>query len=405
MRPAPCLMAAALILLGAAAPAPTRQSVQDAERARAALLDEQKQAQAKAASLAAEEARLATQRVAAAARLRELETASSDAVDQVAELARRREEAEQRLAQRAADLGPLLPVVERLALFPSETMLAVPLAPEQSVRGLLVLGGLLRKLETDATALRAEQARIVALGAELDHALPELQRRQAAQSAQAAALDAQMQQALTGRKAAEGVAADSARKAAAEAARADGLRAAIARLEAERQAAEARAAAEAKAQAAEAARRHQEAPKPPAQVASLAPLASGGPSGLVSPVAGTVVRGFGEGVDGGTSSGLAYQVPPSARVVSPCAGRVVFAGPFRSFGLLTIVDCGAGWHAVLSGFERLDGAVGQAVQSGEPIGVMPGFDPQSQARRPQLSMELRHDGQAVNPVPYLRGRS
>lgn len=386
------------VLLCAAAPAPSRDQVQEAERSRAAQLDAQKAAQARAAALAGEAGRLATERVAAAARLRALEVASAGMVDQVADLTRRREAAERSLAQRAADLGPLLPVVERLALYPAETLLAMPADPDQSVRGVLVLGGLMRRLEADATALRTEQASLAALVAQLDQALPELARRQAAQSAQAAALDAQILTAQAGRQAAEGTAADAARKAAGEAARADSLRAAIVRIEAEREAearvAAARAAAEAKR------RREVVAVRP-----VPSPVIGGGPASLVVPVAGTVLRGFGDGVDGGSSSGIAYQVPPSARVVAPCGGRVVFAGPFRSFGLLMIVDCGAGWHAVLSGFERLDAGVGQPVQAGEPVGAMPSFNPQSRASRPELSLELRRNGEAVNPAPYLRTRS
>ncbi len=394
----------AFVLPAAAAPPPgkpSRTQVQQAEQARAAQLEAQRAALAKAAALAATEQKLGAERVAAASRLRDLETASAEATDRVADLARRRDAARTQLAQRAAELGPFLPVIERLALYPSETLLAVPMAPERAVRGVLVLGGLTRQLEADAAALRQQQSELAALGAELDKAVPELARRQAAQAAQAAALDAQISTAQTARRAAEGNAADSARRAAAEAARANGLRAAIAQLEAAQKAAEARAAAEA-------ARRQRLAAARPTgpvnPVEKLAPAPTGPMSNLVTPVAGSVVQSFGEAVEGGHSSGLTYQVPASARVVSPCGGRVVFSGPFRSFGLLIIVDCGGNWHAVMSGFDRLDATVGQAVQAGEPVGAMPGFDPQSAQRRPTLLLELRKDGQPVNPAPYLRGR-
>jgi septal ring factor EnvC (AmiA/AmiB activator) len=122
-------------------------------------------------------------------------------------------------------------------------------------------------------------------------------------------------------------------------------------------------------------------------------------------VAGTVVRAFGEATDAGPATGLSYQAAPAARVVSPCGGRVVFAGPFRSFGLLMIVDCGAGYHFVLAGFDHLDAQVGQAVQAGEPVGVMPDWDPRAAASRPSLYLELRKDGQPVNPAPFLRAKS
>ncbi len=117
-----------------------------------------------------------------------------------------------------------------------------------------------------------------------------------------------------------------------------------------------------------------------------------------------MVRGFGEPSDAGPASGVSYQAAPSARVVSPCGGRVVFAGPFRSFGQLLIVDCGGGYHFVLSGFERLDASVGQSVQAAEPVGVMPGWDPRAATGRPVLYVELRREGLAVNPAPFLRAK-
>jgi septal ring factor EnvC (AmiA/AmiB activator) len=127
---------------------------------------------------------------------------------------------------------------------------------------------------------------------------------------------------------------------------------------------------------------------------------------LTAPVAGSVVRPYGSDTDAGPASGVVYQAPPNARVVSPCGGRVVFAGPFRSFGLLTIVDCGTGYHFVMSGLDRLDAQVGQNVQPGEPMGAMPGWDPQNPGTAPPtLYLELRKDGVPVDPAPFLRAHS
>ncbi len=83
---------------------------------------------------------------------------------------------------------------------------------------------------------------------------------------------------------------------------------------------------------------------------------------------------------------------------------MVFAAPFRSYGLLLIVDCGGGYHTVLAGFERLDVKVGQSVAAGEPVGVMPNWEPGAAGDRPALYLELRRDGQPVNPAPWLRAK-
>jgi septal ring factor EnvC (AmiA/AmiB activator) len=397
-RPKAWLLLLAPLLLGAAPP--TREQVQEADRARTALQAQQRAAQAKAASATSDERRLAAERVSAATALRGLEVQSAQAADRVAELALRRDESQRRLAERAEALAPLLPVIQRLALYPAETLLAVPMSPESAVRGILVLGGLSRQLEEDARALRAEQETLKQVSATLDKAIADLGNRQKAQTQQASALDGQIDSARLQRHAAEGEAADWAKRAAAEASRADTLRTAIARIEAERAAAEARLAAEARA-ASDAKSRAEIRTR---QEASARP--SHGPMKvLVVPVAGTMLHSFGDAVDGNAATGIVYQVPPSARVVAPCAGRVVFAGPFRSFGLLMILDCGGGFHVVLSGFDRLDAQLGQNVQQAEPVGAMPSWNPLALLHRPALQMELRRDGQPTNPQPYMRANS
>ena len=389
----------AALLLIAAAPQPSQQQLQESERARGALEKSQQAAQARATAAKAEEAHLAAQRVAAAVALRELETSSAKAADRVTDLARQRRDTAAQLADSAAALAPFLPIIQRLALYPAETLLAVPMPPEQAVRGIVVLGGLTHELEDKAASLRAEQAELDRLGHEIEQAEADLATRQAAQAKQAAALDAALGTARSQRAAAEDEATDWSRRAAAEASHAANLRAAIARIEAEQAAAVARLAAEAR-QASDAKSRAELRSRQEA----VARPAGNGASSLVVPVAGSIEHNFGDAVDGVPSSGITYSAPPAARVVAPCGGRVVFAGPFRTFGQLMIIDCGAGFHVVLSGFDRIDAGLGQAVQAGEPVGVMPGWNPLTLIHHPSLMLELRRDGQATNPAPLLRAR-
>ena len=198
---------------------------------------------------------------------------------------------------------------------------------------------------------------------------------------------------------------------AADAARADTLLSALATLVSQRRGAEAKAredAARAERQKREeeaaAAREREAALSRPTGVGTIASNAEPR-SQLIAPVAGTVGRGWGEATEAGPATGLSYNTPPNARVVSPCGGKVVFADNFRSYGLLLIVDCGGGYHAVMAGFEKLDTRVGQPIQAGEPVGVMPNWEPGSAGRRPVLYVELRHDGQPVNPAPWLKANS
>lgn len=406
------LLASCLISLAAAAPNATRRGLLQAERNQAAQEAASAEAAEHARSVQAEERRLAGERVAAAARLRMTEEEAAEASRRVDDLAARRAAAEERLAERAKALGPLLPLIERLTLYPAETLLAVPAPPEAALRGLLVLRGLARQLERDAATLRAERSEVQRLAQGIEAELPRLRAAQASQRAQSAELDRQIAASReTGRRL-DDAATEAARRAAAGAARAGTLRAAVAQLDAERARTEARAQEENSRSERRRARRDDDAAesrprtemRQEAAARVVAPNMSETAGLLRAPVAGTVVRAWGERTDAGPANGIVYRAPPSARVVAPCDGRVVFAGPFRSFGLLMIVDCGGGYHLVLSGLERLDVQVGMAVRAGEPVGVMPGWDPQVPGPRPSLYVELRRGGQPMNPAPFLRAK-
>jgi septal ring factor EnvC (AmiA/AmiB activator) len=116
-----------------------------------------------------------------------------------------------------------------------------------------------------------------------------------------------------------------------------------------------------------------------------------------------VVREFGAEGEGGPAQGVTFQAAAGARVVSPCAGRVVFGAPFRSYGLLLIVDCGSGYHFVLGGLDRLDTAPGQKLLAGEPVGQLGTGAPDARGRA-MLYLELRHHGQPVDPRGWFSAR-
>ena len=185
--------------------------------------------------------RLTEDRIAAAARLRQAEAATADAAARMDELATRRREAQASLAARAETMQPLLPLIERLSLFPAETLLAVPARAEDTLRGVLVLRGLAGQLGQEAVALRREQARLAAATGALEAEAPRLAAALSAQQSEAAALDRQIAAAETGRRQAEGEAAAAAQRAASEAARAETLRGVLAELDAQRRSEQARA--------------------------------------------------------------------------------------------------------------------------------------------------------------------
>jgi septal ring factor EnvC (AmiA/AmiB activator) len=358
----------------------------------------------------AEASRLAAQRVIAAARLRETEAATAAAVARLDSLARGRLQTEQRLAARSADLSPLLPLIERLSLFPQDTLLAVPAMPTDAVRGALLIKGLTQQIAADAAAVQRDHAQLDSLTQQEQDAARLLAVAQAIESDQARALDQQIADAQKVMAAANDAAtqaeSSAARRAADRAANAATIHNAIATLETEHQADAARA--EEEVARALQQRRARDAAEARQRAQALATPAGPGlaePQGqLVAPVGGTLTRSFGAATESGATTGLSFRAPPNARVVSPCGGRVIFSGPFRSFGLLLIIDCGAGYEFALAGLARLDVQVGRPVQSGEPVGIMPGWEPNSSGDRPGLYLELRHQGVPVDPSPWLNTR-
>jgi murein hydrolase activator len=388
--------------------ADSRLALRDAERLSAEQLAVRKNAADRAARAAVESLRLALDRAAAATRLRKAEAATAYIGGQIDTLAQQRQEAEQRVQVRARAMQPLLPLIERLSLFPAETLLAVPAPSEAALRGLLVLQGLARQMELETEAFRNDQTEIDTATAALRREAPRFAEAEAAQRREAGDLDKEIATAHAQQATMEAQATEAASQAAAAAARAETLRSALAALEAQRRTDQTKAREEAtRAERqknfaeAQAVREREAIASHPTGANAIASSAT--PHGqLQPPVIGVVVQSWGEQTDGGPATGVSYQAPPGALVISPCGGRVVFAESFRSYGLLLIIDCGGGYHVVLSGFDRLNVKLGQSLVLGEPVGAMAIWTPGSTSRRPALHVELRRDGTPVNPAPWLR---
>jgi septal ring factor EnvC (AmiA/AmiB activator) len=114
------------------------------------------------------------------------------------------------------------------------------------------------------------------------------------------------------------------------------------------------------------------------------------------PVIGTLVTGMGEISESGVRArGLTIATQPGALVAAPTAGTIAFAGYYRGYGQIVIIDHGAGWTTLLTGLSRLSVAVGTAVEQGDPIGV-------TGTGAPTVTVELRRNGRPVDIVPLVR---
>lgn len=126
---------------------------------------------------------------------------------------------------------------------------------------------------------------------------------------------------------------------------------------------------------------------------------------LPLPAQGRRALGFGEKTQfGGQSKGIVIETRYSAQVTSPCDGWVVYAGEFRSYGQLLIINAGDGYHVLLAGLSQIDVQPGQFVLTAEPVGTMSGGQKNSSSATPVsgpvLYVELRKDGRPIDPDPW-----
>ena len=121
-----------------------------------------------------------------------------------------------------------------------------------------------------------------------------------------------------------------------------------------------------------------------------------GRASLLPPVVGRASPGGMDGVGGSDAPGITYLTQPSARVIAPADGRVMFAGAYRKVGHLLILEIGGGYLVVLAGLDRLDVRPDDAVLAGEPVGVMSKFDHEA-----RLYVELRLNGRGMSPAPFI----
>jgi septal ring factor EnvC (AmiA/AmiB activator) len=113
------------------------------------------------------------------------------------------------------------------------------------------------------------------------------------------------------------------------------------------------------------------------------------------PVQGRLVTGLGEISDAGVHArGLTFETAPDAPVSAPRSGRIVYAGPFRSYGQVVLVDHGGGWISAITDLTGLAVKAGDAVAMGQAIGRA------GPARR--VSVELRRNGRPF-PIVLLLG--
>jgi murein hydrolase activator len=361
-------------------------------------------------SVRADRARLSAALIDTTAKVQDAERGAAAAAEKLAGLNATAEELSHSLERRRSAITDVLAALQRMGSNPPPAILVKPDDMSEAVRAAAVMGSLIPELKSEVEAARRDLDDLAktreSIVQERD-ALTEKGKALAAEKMRLAALIDARQQSLASAQDALGSQQE---RAAELAKKAGSLKDLIARLDSENAARNAAAAAahesevaaandiEARAQAVHG-----------AETTRLKPeIAFADAKGRVPlPAAGAILKTFGSQDDlGGVERGVSLATPAGATVSTPVDGPVLFAGAYRSYGQLLIIDAGGGYYVLLAGLDRINVESGEFVLAGEPVGTMGDGSTRMAtaaavgAARPVLYIELRKDGTAIDPGPW-----
>ncbi len=396
---AACLFLSPLAAAQTAAPDP--QQLETVEQQLEGSKAEQDRIAAEVAAAMREQDEIASRLIEISAQIQEQEAAIQASETELQKLAADQVLLMASLGERQEVLSELLAGLQRLEQNPPPALVVEPEDVLAALRGAMLFGTVVPELQDDAQELIVELARLDALKTEVaarKQALADDIRRLETSRGEIGGLIAQKKE-LVARGNAD---LENERKRAERlAANASNLRQLLAGLAAAREKAEAETRKKA-ADAAAAARRLEEEKRLP----KIAFAQAKGQLNL--PAKGQVLRRFGDpdGL-GGKSQGLVIGTRKGAQVTAPADGQVEFAGAFRSYGKVVILNPGSGYRILLAGLEEVTAATGERLRAGEPVGLM-GDGPSSvtllgdvvQNGEPVLYIEFRNSTEAIDSGPW-----
>ena len=372
-----------------------------AEQTRAA--EAQAKLRAEIAAIGQDRSKLNQQLIDSAAQVRGLEDRMAAAEARLHSLDSRDQDLRGTLNSRRAEMIEVLAALQRAGRRTPPALLVRPEDALQSLRTAMLLGSVVPELRARAQVIANELGELLAvrkaIATERDKLAADRDHFRDDQNRLAALIDERQRQQMAKEN---DMAAESAR-AIALSRQVDDLQGLIARMEQDIKTA-AKAAAIASQQGAPVAGDPAQLKNPKRTSPAIAFASAKGM--FAFPVSGSKIRDFG-GSDGagGVEKGISLATRPGAQVTTPCDGWVVYAGPFRSYGQLLILNAGGGYHVLIAGMERISVNIGQFVLTGEPVATM-GTTSQvasilaSNVSQPVLYVEFRKDGTPIDPGPW-----
>jgi len=369
--------------------------------------DQQEKLKADIAAIGQDRSKLNQELIDIAAQVRSVETRIGDAEARLRPLDTREQQIRGSLDSRRSEIVEVLAALQRAGRRTPPALLVRPEDALQSLRTAMLLGSVVPELRARAEKLAGDLTELIALrkniATERDRLALDGDKLRDDQTRLAALVDERQrkQSSIEKDMEAEGTRAIALSK------QVDSLQGLIAKMEQDLKSA-AKAAATASLQGAPATingKPNLGALKDPARLSPAIAFASA--RGLFAmPVNGVKIREFG-GSDGsgGVEKGISLAARAGAQVTTPCDGWVVYAGPFRSYGQLLILNAGGGYHVLIAGMERISVNIGQFVLTGEPVATMGTTSLvasilATNASQPVLYVEFRKDGTPIDPGPW-----
>lgn len=299
-----------------------------------------------------------------------------------------------------------LSALQNLALKPTESLFVQPLTPVEIIRSAMLLRETVPYLEQNAQRIKGKLEQIEKQKQKVENQFNQIKKRKQTLENEHAELKSLAQKKSALRKSIEKQSAVAKKKVAQLASQAQDLRDLLNKLEKERLAQKRRQEQEAEKKRLAEERRKKQEESQRADLIKLKPqaikeLGEGfiqAKGKLPMPARGRIVTRYGEETSKGVSSkGIIVKTRPQAQVISPFDGNVIFAGPFRGYGNLIIIEHGAGYLSLLAGLDSIDCELGQMLLAGEPVGQMP------DSSESKLYIEIRKDNHPINPLTWIKG--
>ena len=297
-----------------------------------------------------------------------------------------------------------LSALQNLALKPTESLFVQPLTPVEIIRSAMLLRETVPQLEENANRIKAQLDKIEKQKQQVEAQVKKIINQKEQMEQEHAELKSMMKRKSALRNSIENKSEEAKKKVTKLAAQAQDLRDLLDKLEKERleklrkeQEAERKRLAEEKRKKKEEEKQRADLIKfKPQSIREIGENFIKAKGKLPLPARGQIVTRYGEETAKGvTSKGIIVKTRPQAQVVAPFDGNVIFAGPFRGYGNVIIIEHGKGYLSLMAGLDTVDCELGQMLLAGEPIGLMPEDDS-------KLYVEIRKDNHPINPLTWIK---